>query len=27
VYASNATGTCCTQTIGIDAVEFIPKSQ
>jgi hypothetical protein len=27
VYTSNATGACCTQSIGIDAVEFIPKSQ
>ncbi len=27
VYANNATGTCCTQTVGIDGVEFVPKSQ
>jgi hypothetical protein len=27
VYANNATGTCCSQTVGIDAVEFVPKSQ
>lgn len=27
VYVDNATGTCCTQTVGVDAVEFVPKSQ
>src|SRR4029079_3030759 len=27
VYANNATGTCCTQSVGVDAVEFVPKSQ
>ncbi len=27
VYANNAVGTCCTQTVGVDAVEFVPKSQ
>jgi len=27
VYADNATGTCCTQSVAVDGVEFIPKSQ
>jgi hypothetical protein len=27
VYMDNATGTCCSSSIGVDAVEFIPKSQ
>jgi hypothetical protein len=27
VYLSNATGSCCTQTVALDAVEWIPKSQ
>ena len=27
VYLDNATGTCCTQTVAFDAVEFVPKSQ
>jgi len=27
VYLDNATGTCCTQSVAFDAVEFIPKSQ
>jgi hypothetical protein len=27
VSVSNATGTCCTQSVAFDAVEFVPKSQ
>ena len=27
VYADNATGTCCSQSVAVDGVEFIPKSQ
>lgn len=27
VYLNNATGSCCTQTVAFDAVEWIPKSQ
>ena len=25
VYVNNATGTCCTATVAVDGVEFIPK--
>lgn len=27
VYVNNATGTCCSSSIAVDAVEFVPKSQ
>jgi len=27
VYVDNATGTCCSQSVAVDGVEFVPKSQ
>jgi hypothetical protein len=27
VYLDNATGTCCSSSIAVDAIEFLPKSQ